>query len=135
MEPREFERRFLAEVLIELLANPTREPAPSADDFVLRKEIVLFRSIHLDGEHPDTRITVLFSFPAWPEKVYGFRQRLWDGIDAWDDGVGRPIRNNPEKAGMMFCVSFEENLETEHLPGSRTVPPTGEPIWIRGSFG
>lgn len=133
LEPREFERRFLAEVLIELLADPERTRSRGANEFVLLKELALYRAIYLDGEHPDTEIFVLFSFAGDPAQVFGFRQKVWDGLEAWDDGRGKSIFNDPEKAAMMFCVYFEENLEPRG-PQEHRVPAALEgPVWIPGS--
>lgn len=130
LEPRDFERRFLAEVLIELLAEPSRARSRDPDEFVLLREVALYRAVYLEGEHPETEIVALFSFAENPGKVFGFRESVWDGLEDWDDGRGTSIFNDPEKAAMMFCVAFEENLETRGPQEHRLAPTLDGPVWI-----
>lgn len=129
----EFERRFVSEVLIGLLVKRGDADVADTTGYVPLKDMALFRAVYVKGDFPDTKIEVLFSFAQHPRLAYGFSQKIWPGLDAWDDRRGRSIYNDPERAGMLFCVSFEEHLETERFSERPTHEYVEGPMWIRGS--
>jgi hypothetical protein len=131
LDPAVFERRFLSQVLLELVADPRRGRSTPADQYVMLRDVALFRAVYLEGTTPDTVAVVLFSFADQPSDCWGFRSRVWEGLEMWDDGgPGKSIFNDPERAAGMFCVAFEEVLETRGPQQFRVAAALTDPIWI-----